>query len=113
MELNLLFAFESAVSADTILSWLAPAADGSLSALCVLDSGFWKLTAAGTWDEYQCQTDRSAAERLGAFVGLMSNTAFNQHLSAQGRDRLSSLESGVGQHFNRWAASVPTRTVVA
>lgn len=102
-ELNFLFAFESAVSADTLRSWLGSTTDGSLSALCVLDSGFWKLTSEGVWAEYQCQTDRHAAKRLAAFVGLMSNTAFDQHMSAQGRDRLASLESGVGQHFNHWA----------
>ena len=113
MELNLLFAFESAVSPDTLRSWLQSTTDGSLSALCVLDSGFWKLTSEGLWAEYQCQTDRLAAERLGGFVGLISNTAFDQHLSAQGRDRLASLESGVGQHFNHWTPPQPHGTAEA
>lgn len=103
MELNFLFAFESAVSAGTLGSWLGSTTDGSLSALCVLDRGFWKLTPGGVWAEYQCQTDRPTAELLAAFVGLVSNAAFHQHMSAQGRDRLASLEGGVGQYFNHWA----------
>ncbi len=107
MEFNYLFAFWSSASADTLRSWLNSTTDGSLSGLCVLDRGFWKLTSERVWAEYQCQTDRHSAERLGAFVGLISNAAFDQHLSAQGRDRLASLEGGVGQHFNHWAPPPP------
>lgn len=101
-ELNLLFAFECCVSRDTLLKWLASTTDGSLSVLCVLDRGLWKLTQNGGWDEYECRTNRHEAERLAAFVGLVSNTSFDQHVSAQGRDRLASIEGGIGQLFNQW-----------
>ncbi len=107
MELNLLFGFESAVSKDTIRTWLSTATDGALSVLCALDQGLWKIEANRRWVEYQCQTQDLQAERLAAFVGLTSNTSFNQHQSAQGRDKLSSLESGVGQYFNSWALAHP------
>jgi hypothetical protein len=40
---------------------------------------------------------------LAAFVGLISNTSFDQHIKSQGRDRLASIESGIGQYFtNNW-----------
>lgn len=103
MEINMLFAYKSDVNKDTILSWFSPVTDGSISAVCVLDRGFWRRNKKDGWDEYCCKTKNIEAERLAAFVGFLSNTAFDQHISAQGRDRLSSLESGVGQHFNNWA----------
>jgi len=102
MEINMLFAFKSSVKKDTIFSWFSPITEGSVSALCVLEHGLWKLNKNHGWDEYLCQTTDVEAERLAAFVGLISNTAFSQHMSAQGRDRLSSLECGVGQYFNYW-----------
>lgn len=101
-EISLLFAFKASVQKDTVFSWIRSTTDGSISAVCVLDQGFWKLNNSRNWDEYECQTTNVEVERLAAFVGLISNTAFSQHISAQGRDRLSSLESGVGQYFNKW-----------
>lgn len=101
-EINMLFAFKSLVLKDTVFSWFSPITDGSISAVCVLEHGLWKLNKKCGWDEYLCQTTNVEAERLAAFVGLISNTTFSQHMSAQGRDRLSSLESGVGQYFNYW-----------
>ncbi len=102
MEINSLFAFKSLVKRDTVFSWINEVKGGSISNVCVLDCGFWRLNDKGTWLEYNCQTNQIEAERLAAFVGFTSNTAFDQHMSAQGRDRLSSLESGVGQYFNYW-----------
>lgn len=101
-EINILFAFASPVKKDTIFSWFSSITDGSISYVCVLKRGFWKINANQSWDEYSCQTQDVEAERLAAFVGLTSNTAFSQHIKAQGRDRLSSLESGIGQYFNFW-----------
>ena len=46
---------------------------------------------------FYMKKNNEEAERLAAFIGIMSNTAFNQHISAQGRDRLASLEAGIGQ----------------
>lgn len=102
MELNLLFAFKSDRSQNTVFSWFNTINDGSLSAVCVLNHGLWKINQNGRWDEYVCRTNFVEAERLAAFVGLMSNTSYHQHLSAQGRNRLASLEGGIGQHFNSW-----------
>lgn len=102
MELNMLFAFKSDKSQNTVFSWFNNLNDGYLSAVCVLNHGLWKINQSGKWDEYICRTQFVEAERLAAFVGLMSNTAYHQHLSAQGRDILSSLEDGIGQYFNSW-----------
>jgi hypothetical protein len=102
MELNMLVAFKSPVQKHTVFSWFSSIRDGSISAVCVLEHGFWKLNRNSDWDEYKCRTAINSVERLAAFVGLMSNTAFSQHMAAQGRDRLSSLESGVGYYFNNW-----------
>jgi hypothetical protein len=101
-EINMLFAFKSSVQKDTVFSWFSSITEGSISAVCVLEHGFWRLNKNPGWDQYSCQTTNVEAERLAAFVGLISNTAFSQHISAQGRDRLSSLESGIGQYFNYW-----------
>lgn len=102
MELNMLFAFKSAMSKEAVLSWFGSTIDGSISAVCVPEHGLWRIGCNNSWLEYHCQTVNIEAERLAAFVGLISNTAFNQHMAAQGRDSLSSLESGVGQYFNSW-----------
>lgn len=102
MELNMLFAFKSERSYETVFSWFKTVNDGSLSAVCVLNHGLWKINQNGRWDEYVCCTDNVEAERLAAFVGLVSNTSYHQHMSAQGRNNLASLESGIGQHFNTW-----------
>jgi len=102
MEINMLFAFKSPVQKDTIFSWFNSINNGSISSVCILEHGFWKINTTHGWDEYSCQTPNVKAERLAAFVGLTSNTAFSQHIVAQGRCRLSSLESGIGQYFNFW-----------
>ena len=101
-EINMLFAFKSNANKDTVFSWINSLTDGSISTLCVLNKGFWKIKNNYEWEEYKCKTKNLEAERLAAFVGVISNTAFSQHISLQGRDRLSSLESGVGQCFNSW-----------
>jgi hypothetical protein len=105
MEINILFSFKSTASRDTSFSWFSSITDSSISAVCLLEHGFWRINESGNWVEYQCQTTNPTdmeAERLAAFVGFMSSTAFNQHMALQGRDRLSSLESGVGHYFNYW-----------
>jgi hypothetical protein len=109
MELNFLFAFGSKRSSKTVLSWFKETIDGSISAVCILNHGFWKLNENRKWSEYLCcnqnPNDKSlaAAEHLAAFVGLISNTSFDQHIKSQGRDRLASIESGIGQYFtNNW-----------
>jgi hypothetical protein len=100
--INILFAFKSEYKKDTIVSWFSSITDGSISIVCIPQHGFWRINEQGVWLEYQCQTEHSEAERLAAFVGLVSNTAFNQHMALQGRERLASLESGVGHYFNYW-----------
>jgi hypothetical protein len=113
-EINLLFGFESSASKETTLSWFHHINDGSLSAVCVADKGFWKWTKEG-WLEFvgtppilnsdYCdikQAEKDASERVAAFASFVSNTIFNQHIQAQGRNPLASLEGGVGQYFNQW-----------
>jgi hypothetical protein len=100
--INILFAFKSKGTKDTISSWFSSITDGSISVVCIPQYGFWRITEQGLWLEYKCQTEHLEAERLAAFVGLVSNTAFNQHMALQGRERLASLESGVGHYFNHW-----------
>jgi hypothetical protein len=99
--INILFAFKSKKMKKTCFKWFSSITDVAI--VCILDRGFWMRTKTGDWSEYQCQLIDTApmeAERLAAFVGLISNTAFNQHMALQGRDRLSSLESGIGHYFN-------------
>jgi hypothetical protein len=109
--INILFAFKSeykkdeiykTYKKDTVVSWFSSITDGSISIVCIPQHGFWRINEQGVWLEYQCQTEHLEAERLAAFVGLVSNTAFNQHMVLQGRERLASLESGVGHYFNYW-----------
>ncbi|MFM2075533.1 MAG: hypothetical protein RJB34_1838 [Pseudomonadota bacterium] len=110
LELNFLFSFKSSSSKKTTLSWFSDIDDGSLSAVCVADTGFWKWTNDG-WQEFVCKptpaanienTQRHVSERVAAFASLISNTTFSQHIRAQGRNPLSTLEGGVGQYFNQW-----------
>ena len=109
MELNFLVAFHSDLKDGSDLSRLMEVFSndppGAVSALCVADKGFWRVTKGiegFAWQKYECQTGNHPAERLAAFVGLLSNSAFDQHIIFQGRERLYSLESGVGQYFNHW-----------
>lgn len=120
LNINALFAYRSDISAETILQWVTPHA-GMISMVCVANKGFWKSAPKTTediskgfcWHEYDCQWAKNTrfteilkhpaeAERIAAFTAISSNTAFNQHILAQGRDRLASLESGVGHYFNTW-----------
>ena len=106
-EINILFGFKSSASAATLLSWFNHTLDGTISVVCVPEYGLWKISKPPSgsvleWLEYTCQTQTQEAERLAAFVALVSNIAFAQHLAYQGRDPLSSLEGGVGQYFNDW-----------
>lgn len=114
-EINLLFGFKSSASKQTTFGWFSHISDGSLSAVCVADKGFWKRTGKG-WSEYVCtpptlnkdychikQAEKDASERVAAFASLVSNTAFHQHIRAQGRNPLASLEGGIGQYFNQWS----------
>lgn len=113
-EINLLFSFESSASKETTLSWFSHIKDDSLSGVCVASQGFWKRSE-NEWLEFVCtppilnsdycsikQAAKDASERVAAFASLVSNTAFNQHIEAQGRKPLGSLEGGVGQYFNQW-----------
>ncbi|MFA6164019.1 MAG: DUF6602 domain-containing protein [Methylobacter sp.] len=101
-EINILFAFKSSTSKATTFSWFSSVKGGSISVVCVPEHGLWKIDSEHNWQEYQCQTSKNEAERLAAFVGVMSNTSFSQHIAAQGRDWLSTLEGGIGQYFNHW-----------
>ncbi len=101
-EINILFAFQCTKSKKKIFSWFSSVTDGKFSIVCVPEYGLWKINKDAKWEEYLCKTDNEEAERLAAFIGIISNTTFSQHISAQGRDRLSSLEGGIGQYFNYW-----------
>jgi hypothetical protein len=114
-EINFLFGFQSTASKETTYGWFSHISDGSLSAVCVADKGFWKWTGM-RWSEYVCtsstlnkdyghikQAEKDASERVAAFASFVSNTAFNQHIRAQGRNPLASLEGGIGQYFNEWS----------
>lgn len=113
-EINFLFGFESSASKETTLGWFSGIKDGSLSAVCIADKGFWKWSKDG-WCELVCtppsrnsdysdakQVEKDASERVAAFASLVSNTTFRQHIQAQGRNPLATLEGGVGQYFNQW-----------
>jgi hypothetical protein len=104
-ELNFLFGFGCAKTCETAFRWFSETCDGSLSVICIANLGLWRIAKPDNdfvWEEYQCQTNREDAERIAAFVALMSNSTSDQHLVAQGRNRLDSLEGGVGQYFNHW-----------
>jgi hypothetical protein len=115
-EINILFGFKSSTkNKKTIFSWFSSVTDGSISMVCIPNHGFWKINRRGEtkeeykyyWEEYQCRISKNhAAERLAAFVGLTSSTAFSQHIAAQGRDRLLTLEGGVGQYYNTWQPAI-------
>ncbi len=102
-EINVLFAFKGPKKVSTVLEWFKSETNGIFSIICIPKHGLWKITSVNKWEQYQCQTENKEAERLAAFTGILSNTAFDQHIVAQGRDRLSSLEGGIGQCFNQWA----------
>jgi hypothetical protein len=114
-EINCLFSFESTASKETTFGWFSHIENGSVSSVCVADKGFWNWTGSG-WRECVCtpptlnkdychikQAEKDAGERVAAFASLISNTAFKQHIRAQGRNPLASLEGGVGQYFNQWS----------
>lgn len=116
-EINFLFSFDSSALKETTLNWFCDIKDGSISAVCVANKGFWKWTGTA-WSEFICSrpivdgnecpvenAEKDASERVAAFASFVSNTAFNQHIRAQGRDPLASLEGGVGQYFNQWPVS--------
>ena len=106
-EINVLFAFKADAKKNSVLEWIRQIDDGSISMVCVADRGFWMITPTSDkksyqWQEYSSSTDDPPSERIAAFAGLMSNTAFNQHLRANGRNPSASLNGGLGQHFNSW-----------
>jgi len=102
MEINILFAFESSANKNTTFGWFKGIHDGKISIVCVLDCGLWKINREKKWEIYKTVTEDFKSELLAAFVGIVSNTSFSQHLAAQGRERLSSLEGGIGQYFKKW-----------
>jgi hypothetical protein len=103
--LNFIFAFDASTSDPrTAYEWLGEP-DGLVSAVCISTLGFWKVgfeKGSMAWFRYECKTENPEAERTAAFAAFISNAAIDQHITFQGRDRLDSLEGGVGHYFNNW-----------
>ncbi len=75
-----------------------PVLSGFVSALCVVDKGFWFLGGFGDKSRSWCRlvTDRQD-DRLAYMVAKASDIAFRAHAERQGRDPAQGLEVGVGQ----------------
>ena len=82
-----------------------PALNGFVSAICIVDKGFWFLGDFGKQTRSWCRlvTD-SQEDRLAYLVAKASDIAFRAHAERQGRDPTQGLEVGIGQ-------SIPAGTI--
>jgi hypothetical protein len=70
---------------------------GFVSAICVVDKGFWFLRGFGEATRSWCRLDTDSKEdRLAWLVVKASNTAYRAHVQRQGRDPAQGLEVGIG-----------------
>ncbi len=107
---NILVAFKSDLSAD---DWdnevrrlfkaieekaLPPPLSGIVSALCVVERGYWFLKGFEGNTRSWCRlVDQDSKEdRLARFVCHVSNMAYKAHVERQGRDPSQGLEAGIG-----------------
>ncbi len=83
-----------------------PPLSGFVSAICVVDKGFWFLRDFGGKERSWCRLDTENKEdRLAWLVWKASNTAYRAHAERQGRDPTQGLEVGIGN-------SCPPTTIV-
>jgi len=74
-----------------------PALNGFVSALCVVNKGFWFLKGFGERTRSWCRLDtESKVDRLVWMVCKASNTAYRAHVERQGRNPSQGLEGGIG-----------------
>jgi len=74
-----------------------PELSGFISAICVVDKGFWFLRGFGERQRAWCRLDSDVKEdRLVWLVAKASNTAYRAHAERQGRDPSQGLEVGIG-----------------
>ena len=105
---NILVAFKSDSSSDELdyeyqrfhevmNEQNCPLLSGMVSALCVVDKGFWWLKDfEGTKRSWCRLVDDCENDRLVRLVGNASNTAYRAHAERQGRDPSQGLEAGIG-----------------
>ena len=74
-----------------------PTLSGFVSAICVVDKGFWFLKSFGETKRSWCRLDSDIKEdRLVWLIAQASNTAYRAHVERQGRDPSHGLEVGIG-----------------
>jgi len=82
-----------------------PVLSGFVSAVCVVDKGFWFLKGFGQSERCWCRLDSHLKEdRLVYLVAYASNTAYRSHVERQGRNPCQGLEVGIG-------SSIPPATI--
>ena len=74
-----------------------PTLSGVVSAICVVDKGFWFLRDFGVKEWSWCRLDSDVKEdRLVWLIAKASNTAYRAQVERQGRDPSQGLEAGIG-----------------
>lgn len=74
-----------------------PPLSGFVSAICVVEKGFWFLRGFGAAERSWCRLDSDVKEdRLVWLVAQTSTTAYRAHAERQGRDPAQGLEAGIG-----------------
>ena len=82
-----------------------PPLSGFVSAICVIDKGFWFLGGFGQKTRSWCRLVTNRQEdRLAYLVAKASDIAFRAHAERQGRDPSQGLEVGIGH-------SIPAGTI--
>ena len=85
-----------------------PALSGFVSAICVVDKGFWFLKGFSKTERswYRQDTD-TKEDRLAHLVAKASNTAYRAHAERQGRDPSQGLEVGIGSSISGTVFQLP------
>jgi hypothetical protein len=103
--LNMLMAFESEVAAGQELSNLCEEmgkvglgpTSGVVSAMCIADRGFWLLGKDGDAPRWKTLRVNDPGDPLSYFVGVISNSCFDQRARRQG---LHPLGGGIGLYLD-------------
>lgn len=103
--LNVLMAFESEVAAGQELINLCEEmrkvglepASGVVSAMCIADRGFWFLSMDGCTKRWKTLQVNEPGDPLSYFVGVISNSCFDQRAGRQG---LQPLGGGIGRYLD-------------
>ena len=87
---------------------LLPPLSGFVSAICVVDKGFWFLKGFSKTERswYRQDTD-TKEDRLAHLVAKASNTAYRAHAERQGRDPSQGLEVGIGSSISGTVFQLP------